>query len=517
MTEIKIISKESHDTLLSTQKGIVNLTEASVVLIKINKEDVLEIRQNGRDAIILLKSGEQIIIVNFFSNENYESENSIVFEDNSHKLLWVQFTDSKGALLDNITYSYIDSVEPLLYHEGGVAAWEWLAVPLTAAGILLWAGNGSSSDQGAKDTTAPNSPFIKPINGSDPISGTAEPGSTVTVSYPDGNTKTVVVGSDGGWSVPNPGLNNGDTVTAVATDPAGNSSTPATAVVDAIAPNAPVIDPVNGTDPITGTAEPGSTVTVTYPDGSTTTAVAGSDGSWSVPNPGLNNGDTVTAVSTDPAGNSSTPATAVVDAIAPNAPVIEPVNATDPITGTAEPGSTVTVSYPDGSTASVVAGTDGGWSVPNPGLNNGDTVTAVSTDPAGNSSTPATAVVDAIAPNAPVIEPVNATDPISGTAEPGSTVTVTYPDGSTASVVAGTDGGWSVPNPGLNNGDTITAVATDPAGNSSTPATAVVDAIAPNAPVIEPVNATDPISGTAEPGSTVTVTYPDGSTTTAVA
>ncbi|MEQ1321901.1 Ig-like domain-containing protein, partial [Acinetobacter guillouiae] len=111
-----------------------------------------------------------------------------------------------------------------------------------------------------------------------------------------------------------PGLNNGDTVTAVSTDPAGNSSTPATAVVDAVAPNAPVIDPVNGTDPITGTAEPGSTVTVTYPDGSTTTAVAGSDGSWSVPNPGLNNGDTVTAVSTDPAGNSSTPATAVVDA-----------------------------------------------------------------------------------------------------------------------------------------------------------------------------------------------------------
>ncbi|MEQ1346146.1 BapA/Bap/LapF family prefix-like domain-containing protein, partial [Acinetobacter seifertii] len=274
MTEIKIISKESHDTLLSTQKNIVNLTEASVVLIKVNKEDVLEIRQNGRDAIILLKSGEKIIIVNFFSNENYESENSIVFEDNSHKLLWVQFTDSKGALLDNITYSYIDSVEPLLYHEGGGAAWEWLAAPLTAAGILLWAGNGSSSDQAAKDTSPPNSPFIKPINGTDPITGTAEPGSTVTVTYPDGSTTTAVAGSDGSWSVPNPGLNNGDTVTAVSTDPAGNSSTPATAVVDAVAPNAPVIDPVNGTDPITGTAEPGSTVTVTYPDGSTTTAVA---------------------------------------------------------------------------------------------------------------------------------------------------------------------------------------------------------------------------------------------------
>ncbi len=719
------------------------------------------------------------------------------------------------------------------------------------------------------DTTAPAAPVIDPVNGTDPITGTAEPGSTVTVTYPDGSTASVVAGPDGTWTVPNPGLNDGDTVTAVTEDPAGNTSGPATAVVDAVAPTvalddvltndstpaltgtvsdptatvvvnvdgtdypavnngdgtwtlvdntlptladgphtitvtatdaagnvgtdtgvvtvdtaapaAPVIDPVNGTDPITGTAEPGSTVTVTYPDGSTASVVAGPDGTWTVPNPGLNDGDTVTAVTEDPAGNTSGPATAVVDAVAPTvalddvltsdstpaltgtvsdptatvvvnvdgtdypavnngdgtwtlvdntlptladgphtitvtatdaagnvgtdtgvvtvdttapaAPVIDPVNGTDPITGTAEPGSTVTVTYPDGSTASVVAGPDGTWTVPNPGLNDGDTVTAVTEDPAGNTSGPATAVVDAVAPTvalddvltndstpaltgtvsdptatvvvnvdgvdypavnngdgtwtlvdntlpvladgphtitvtatdaagnvgtdtgvvtvdtaapaAPVIDPVNGTDPITGTAEPGSTVTVTYPDGSTASVVAGPDGTWTVPNPGLNDGDTVTAVTEDPAGNTSGPATAVVDAVAPTvalddvltndstpaltgtvsdptatvvvnvdgvdypavnngdgtwtladntlpvladgphtitvtatdaagnvgtdtgvvtvdtaapaAPVIDPVNGTDPITGTAEPGSTVTVTYPDGSTASVVA
>ncbi|EXV93620.1 putative biofilm associated protein [Acinetobacter baumannii 25691_1] len=49
---------------------------------------------------------------------------------------------------------------------------------------------------------------------------------------------------------------------------------------------------------------------------------------------------------------------------------------------------------------------------------------------------------------------------MSGQAEPGSTVTVTYPDGTTATVVAGTDGSWSVPNPGnLVDGDTVTATA----------------------------------------------------------
>ncbi|EOQ65553.1 hypothetical protein F935_00003 [Acinetobacter calcoaceticus ANC 3811] len=51
---------------------------------------------------------------------------------------------------------------------------------------------------------------------------------------------------------------------------------------------------------------------------------------------------------TDAAGNSSTvndTQTYTVDTTAPNAPVLDPINATDPVTGTAEAGSTVTVSF----------------------------------------------------------------------------------------------------------------------------------------------------------------------------
>ncbi|NUF24844.1 hypothetical protein HUN23_19035, partial [Acinetobacter oleivorans] len=92
-------------------------------------------------------------------------------------------------------------------------------------------------------------------------------------------------------------------------------------------------------------------------------------------------------------------------------------NATDPVTGTAEPGSTVTVSFPDGTTATVVAGTDGSWSVPNPGLNDGDEVTAVTTDPAGNTSGPATGVVDALAPTVALNDLLtnDSTPPLTGT------------------------------------------------------------------------------------------------------
>jgi hypothetical protein len=101
-------------------------------------------------------------------------------------------------------------------------------------------------------------------------------------------------------------------------------------------------------------------------------------------------------------------------------PVIDPVNGTDPITGTAEPGSTVTVTYPDGSTASDTS------------LSATVGATASTTAVAGPDVLPAGSSVTAVT-----------VDPITGTAEPGSTVTVTYPDGSTASVVAGPDGTWT--------------------------------------------------------------------------
>ncbi|RSO29943.1 Ig-like domain-containing protein, partial [Acinetobacter lactucae] len=113
-----------------------------------------------------------------------------------------------------------------------------------------------------------------------------------------------------------------------------------------------------------------------------------------------------------------------------------------------------------GTTATVVAGTDGTWTVTNPGLNDGDVVKATATDPAGNTSPEAMETVDGVAPAAPEIDPINATDPITGTAEAGSTVTVTFPDGTTATVVAGTDGTWTVTNPGLNDGDVVKATAT---------------------------------------------------------
>ncbi|MFU8928339.1 Ig-like domain-containing protein, partial [Acinetobacter puyangensis] len=590
----------------------VSLSQDSVIILKINPHDVSEIKREGNSAVVIFKSGEKIIIFNFF---NEGANNSLVLEDDNHKLIWAQFTDQTGALLEEAVYGYINDIEPLLYHDGISSLWALAPLATVAAlkllldtddhqvakdttppakpstpenfvdnegnkqgtfpggtatddttpGIIIGpiadgytpklivdgkevesvynpetstltpknplpegeheitytvtdpAGNESVPSDPIKvivDKTLPNAPVVNPVNGTDPITGTAEPGTEVTVTYPDGSTETVAVGEDGTWTASNPGLEDGQEVTVVAVDEAGNSSDETVAVVDAVAPEAPVVNPINGTDPITGTAEPGTEVTVTYPDGSTETVAVGEDGTWTASNPGLEDGQEVTVVAVDEAGNSSDETVAVVDAVAPEAPVVNPINGTDPITGTAEPGTEVTVTYPDGSTETVAVGEDGTWTAPNPGLEDGQEVTVVAVDEAGNSSDETVAVVDAVAPEAPVVNPINGTDPITGTAEPGTEVTVTYPDGSTETVAVGEDGTWTAPNPGLEDGQEVTVVAVDEAGNSSDETVAVVDAVAPDAPVVNPVNGTDPITGTAEPGTEVTVTYPDGSTET---
>jgi hypothetical protein len=370
-------------------------------------------------------------------------------------------------------------------------------------------GNTSGQTKVVLDTESPQAPVIEDANG-DRVAGTAEPGSTIEVSWPDGSTSSTVVGEDGSWSVTTPDDMDSGTITVTATDPSGNSSPPVTAELDTDPPAPPVVDTANG-DQVTGTAEPGSTVTVNWPDGSVTTTTADPDGNWSVATaPDVPSGEIEVWV-TDQAGNVSEPTITDLDTQAPGSPVIEDANG-DRVAGTGEPGSTVEVTWPDGSTSSTVVGEDGSWSVSTPDDMDSGTISVTVTDPSGNTSEPRTAELDAEAPEAPVIDNANGHQ-VAGTAEPGSTVEVTWPDGSTSSTVVGEDGRWSVSTPEDMESGTLTATATDPSGNTSGPRSVQLNTEAPDAPVVDVANG-DEVTGTAEPGSEITVSWPDGSTST---
>ncbi|WP_171257491.1 Ig-like domain-containing protein, partial [Acinetobacter seifertii] len=266
------------------------------------------------------------------------------------------------------------------------------------------------------DTTAPNAPVLNPINATDPVTGTAEAGSTVKVTFPDGTTATVVAGPDGKWTVPNPGdLTDGQTVTATATDPAGNTSLPGTGVVSADI-TAPVValDDVltnDNTPVLTGTVnDPTATVVVTV-DGVNYTATNNGNGTWTLADntlPALTDGPhTVTVTATDPAGNVGTDtAVLTIDTTAPLITLNDVLtNDTTPaLTGTIDDSAATVVVTVDGVNYNATNNGNGTWTLADntlPALTDGThTVSVTATDVAGNISTPATGTltVDSTAP-----------------------------------------------------------------------------------------------------------------------
>ncbi|MDY1410724.1 Ig-like domain-containing protein [Pseudomonas aeruginosa] len=375
------------------------------------------------------------------------------------------------------------------------------------------AGNSSPPASVTVDAVAPATPTVDPSNGTT-LSGTAEPGATVTLTDGNGNPiGQVTADGSGNWTfTPSTPLPNGTVVNATATDPSGNASSPASVTVDAVAPATPVVNPSNGTT-LSGTAEPGATVTLTDGNGNPIGQVtADGSGNWSfTPGTPLANGTVVNATASDPTGNTSAPASTTVDSVAPAAPVVNPSNGAE-ISGTAEPGATVTLTDGSGNPiGQVTADGSGNWSfTPSTPLADGTVVNATATDPAGNTGGQGSTTVDAIAPATPTVNLSNGSS-LSGTAEPGSTVILTDGNGNPiAEVTADGSGNWTyTPSTPIANGTVVNVVAEDAAGNSSPPATVTVDSSAPPAPVINPSNGVV-ISGTAEAGATVTLTDAGG-------
>ena len=392
-----------------------------------------------------------------------------------------------------------------------------------------------------KDTTSPAKPVVDTdLTGKagtkTPVEVSAEPGTKVELFDKDGNKIGEATADENGVATitPTKDIPEGN-VTAKATDPSGNTSDASEPKVatDTTAPAKPEVKTdltgkAGTKDPVEVTAEPGSTVALFDKDGNKIgEATADENGKATITPTVEIPAGAVTAKATDPAGNvseASDPAKAT-DTTAPAAPVVNTVKAGDTaVTGTAEAGSTVEVTLPDGSKVSATADQDGNYSVPVSGLNEGDTVSVTATDEASNKSDATTATVakadDKTAPLAPVVNTVKAGDTaVTGTAEAGSTVEVTLPDGSKVSATADQDGNFSVPVSGLNEGDTVSVTATDKAGNTSDPTSVTVgkgtDTTAPSAPVVNTdltgkAGTRTPIDVIAEPGSTVALYDKDG-------
>ena len=361
------------------------------------------------------------------------------------------------------------------------------------------------------------------------ITGTGDPGDTITVVFPTGEKATTTVDPSGNWSVtPKDPIPEGPVdIVVTEEDPAGNTGTTVLPVViDTIAPDAPSawLDPASDsgvkgdgltndkTPTIDGKTEPGATVTVTIqPTGEVIKTVADDNGDWSVtPKQPIPDGPAdIEVTATDKAGNTSQPKDLplTIDTTPPDAPKVWLDDASDSgvkgdgitndntpkIDGKTEPGAEVTVTIqPTGEVIKTTADDNGDWSVtPKQPIPDGPVdIQVTATDKAGNTSAPTDLplTIDSTAPDAPKVwlddasdsgvkgdNVTNVTKPtIDGTAEPKSTVTVTIKEtGEVLTTTADASGNWSVtPTKPLPEGPVhIDATATDAAGNTSQPGT----------------------------------------------
>ena len=463
MSQISVISKLT-GVETTTEGTQITLDHSSIVKLNVDRADISGYSRSGNDLVITLHSGEVITLKNFYVTDA-QGVSQLVLEESDGALWWIE--DPTGAA----TYESIASTDALLAASGsdtgGAAAWPWVLGGLAVAGGIAIAagtggGGGGDDDNNSPnpgnpgnpsepDTTPPDAPTNLQVSpDGKTVTGTAEPGSTITLKDADGNTiGTGKAGSDGKFTIDlGTPLTNGEQITATATDPSGNTS-PGVLVTapDLTAPDAPEIVTVNDnvgaeTGPLSngqrtddarptfsGISEAGTVITF-YDNGKPIgTATADATGKWSfTPSTNLSEGNhAITTTATDAAGNTSPASTAVtfvVDTVAPGAPAIVSItddvapgtgtlgngsSTNDPrpqLTGTAEAGSTVTI-YDNGiAIGTAVVGSNGSWSfTPSVNLSEGShQLTVRATDVAGNTGPASpvfTVTVDVTAPQTP--------------------------------------------------------------------------------------------------------------------
>lgn len=431
------------------------------------------------------------------------------------------------------------------------------------------------------DTVAPSSDLNGAIEGDNVlniseaadgfnVSGTTQPGSTVTVTI-GSQTVTVVADADGAWvgsfsaSDLSPGEYDVD-VNVTAVDAAGNSTSSTTVLtVDTVINSTFDVTGVEASGVIntnaaadgvsmSGTADAGSTVEVTVL-GTTQTVTVSPDGTWTVTFASTvfaameGTADVVINV-TDLGGNTTTNGgTLTIDTLSSltlagtqagdNIINFVEANAGVPITGVADAGASISLVF-NGTTFTGTADANGAWTITLPTSaipmgTSSESGTITATDVAGNVNTGTLSInvdtentIDLTTPIAgdDIVSgsELNAGFSITGSADAGSSVVVTMGTFS-QTVTAGSSGSWSVSLPpnavaGGTTSQTITAEATDPAGNvvnvshsiqidTEVQNLAITGLPVANGSILNAITSLSGItmSGTVEPGATVSVEF----------
>ncbi|MAM63597.1 Ig-like domain-containing protein [Maritimibacter sp. UBA3975] len=627
--------------------GTLDLASGSAVSLNMRRLDVTGYLRQGDDLVLMMADGRKILLENYFGpdgnpqadvylNEGgyliatqvsatgevshaeaetwgkYGDLSALTFPDDPVVVAGASYSDGADAAVEQVLadseYTYSGTEQggdnPTMLAGFGLAPLAGIGGTGTGmilgasalGGALLFSGNGSSSTSGLRrgggtggsggTTSGVGSTIVPAIDRADDdysfngrseksvtITGVAEPNSEIEVQI---GGKTVTTRSDGGgkWSAEFKGDNfpgdGGYKVTVTVTEPDGKRTEldGQDIVIDTTPPDVDVSgynrvtgQVVNAVEhnagfSLVGTGEAGASVTLEV-NGITRSTTISQNGTWSIDfaHGDLPTGEydvNVLVTATDAYGNANTIThTITIDTVAPDVQ-FDAVQASDntinrteagtgiDLTGMAEPGSAIEVKM-GGNSYTTTATSSGSWTVtvPSSDISSGDytaTLTVTATDAAGNVNTAASTIrVDT--DGAVTINPGTgaggevvfnsvtqaSTLQLTGTTEPGSTVTVEV-QGSSYTATVGAGGAWTavIPGGGVSSGEyttQITVNATDRAGNTtSTTGTLLVDTqntvsvmsgFAGSDGVINGVEAAGGVTftGMGEPGASVSVMF----------
>jgi len=395
----------------------------------------------------------------------------------------------------------------------------WIDNPTTNFGLIL--ANPAEATSGFTIVSSENgNPLLRPrlmvsatdvvapvITVTPALTNDRRPQLTGTVNDPTATIMVTVAGNDylainhgdGTWTLPDDTITSDLVdaiydVTAVATDPSGNSASDATAdelTVENIPPFV-TVEPLATTDStpaLGGTIDDPTATIVATVNGADYPIVNPGDGSWTLPDdvitPALADGVyEVVITATDLAGNVATDLTDEelrIDTLVPVVTVESLLTSqTSPALGGLidDPTAEVIVTV-DGSDYEAVNDEEGNWTLAadliSPALSHGIyEIGVVATDAAGNVGTDDTnneLAIDTMPPSVSVdpLTTIDTTPPLSGEVEVGASVEVTV-GGATYPATNHGDGTWTLADnvitPGLIGGTyNVTATATDSVGN----------------------------------------------------
>ncbi|MDU5839493.1 MAG: BapA prefix-like domain-containing protein, partial [Pantoea sp.] len=125
----------------------VNLSTPSVVKLNLNQSDIKSFARNGNDLVVTTKSGETVVIHNFYGPAG---ESDLVLQDDKGALWWVENPGEQG-----FQYVSIDSTEGLLADnltsDNTIAAFGIGGAALAGIGALFATNGGGGGGDGGGD------------------------------------------------------------------------------------------------------------------------------------------------------------------------------------------------------------------------------------------------------------------------------------------------------------------------------------------------------------------------------